>query len=338
MAEGGEGMKATIDGSRTQGHVWSIVLGGGDCGRMTDFIQRWLGYPRPKEYCAFFGERSLFQHTLDRASALSRQEHILALVTREHGREAWSQLEGRGAGTVLLQPKHRDSAAGIYLSLTYLMAKDPRATVVIYPSDHFVYPETSFLMSVHRALCTLEWFPDRFLVLGVPPDRLELDYGWIVPGERIHGFERYRMHAVKGFVGKPTVVQADAALAGGALWNTSVMAAKAETLWHMGWECFPDLMPRFERLGRSIGTSKEAQILDEIYHDIPAHDLLSELLRRMPERAAVIEMNGVLWSDWGKPNRVMDSLRRIGREPAFPAHLYGRSSLVRSEIRVATER
>jgi mannose-1-phosphate guanylyltransferase len=133
------------------------------------------------------------------------------------------------------------------------------------------------------------------------------------------------------------VVQADAALAGGALWNTSVMAAKAETLWHMGWECFPDLMPRFERLGRSIGTSKEAQILDEIYHDIPAHDLLSELLRRMPDRAAVIEMNGVLWSDWGKPNRVMDSLRRIGREPAFPVDLYGRRAPVRETIRVATQ-
>ena len=58
------------------------------------------------------------------------------------------------------------------------------------------------------------------------------------------------------------------------------MAAKAETLWQIGWQCFPDFMPRFERLSRSIGTSKEAQILDEIYHDIPAHDLVSELLQR----------------------------------------------------------
>jgi hypothetical protein len=96
------------------------------------------------------------------------------------------------------------------------------------------------------------------------------------------------------------------------------MAAKAETLWQLGWQCFPNLMPRFERLRRSIGTSGEAQILDEIYNDIPAHDLVSELLQRIPDRAAVIEMNGVLWSDWGKPIRIIDSLRRIGREPAFP--------------------
>jgi mannose-1-phosphate guanylyltransferase len=331
-------MKTTMDGSRAQSQIWSIVLGTGDGGRMTDFIQRWLGHPRPKQYCAFFGDRSLFQHTLDRASALCRQEHVVALVAREHGQEAWSQLEG-SAGTVLLQPRYRDSAAGIYLSLTYLRAKDPHATVVVYPSDHFVYPETNFLLSVNRALCTLEWLPDRFIVLGAPPDRLELDYGWIVPGETIDGLEKYRIHAVRSFVPRPTVVEADVALAGGGLWNTSVTAAKAEALWQMGWECFPELMPRFERLGHSIGTSKEAQILDEIYDDIPAHDLLSELLQRLPDRAAVIEVNGVLWSDWGKPTRVIDSLRRIGREPAFPLDClgrpYGPSSPVKAESRSA---
>ncbi|HKR80318.1 MAG TPA: sugar phosphate nucleotidyltransferase [Nitrospira sp.] len=323
-------MTTMTNGTTMPSRIWSIVLGGGEGGCIREFIQRWLGHPRPKQYCTFFGERSLFQHTLDRASALSRQEHILALVAREHGQEAWAQLEGREAGTVLLQPKNRDSAAGIYLSLTYLRAKDPDATVVIYPSDHFVYPETGFLMSVHRALCTLEWLPGRFVVLGVPPDRLELDYGWIVPGAKIDGFERYRIHSVRAFTARPTLAEADAALAGGALWNTSVMAAKAETLWRMGYECFPDLMPGFERLGRSIGTSKEAQILDEIYHDIPAHDLSSELLQRVPERAAVVEMSGVLWSDWGKPARIVDSLRRIGRDPAFPLNClagpHGRSS------------
>jgi len=332
-------MKKMMDGARMSNHIWSIVLGGGDGGYMTDFIQRWLGHPRPKQYCTFVGDRSLFQHTLDRASALSRQEHIVALVAREHGQEAWSQLEGRGAGTVLLQPKNRDSAAGIYLSLTYLRAKDSHATVVIYPSDHFVYPETSFLVSVHRTLCAVEGLPDRFIVLGVPPDRLELDYGWIMPGEKLDASEKYQIREVRSFVRKPTVVQADAALAGGALWNTSVMAAKADTLWQMGWQCFPDLMPRFERLGRSIGTSKEAQILDEIYDDIPAHDLLPELLQRVPDRAAVIEMNGVLWSDWGKPARIVDSLRRIGREPAFPLDClgrpYGRISRVGEDIRAA---
>ncbi len=298
--------------------IWSIILAGGDGGRIRGFIQRWLGRPKPKQYCAFVGERSLFQHTLDRASGLCRQEHIVTLVAREHRREAWSQLEGRVGGTVLLQPKNRETAAGIYLSLTYIRARNPQATVVIYPSDHFVYPEHRFLDSVQRAVWTVERLPDRLVFLGVSPDRLELDYGWITPGEKLDGSAKHQIRAVGSFVDKPTAAQADAALAGGALWNTSVLAAKAETLWQLGWHCFPDLMARFERLGAAIGTPQEVRTLDEIYHDMPAHHFSSELLRRVPDRAAVIEMTGVLWSNWGKPERITHTLRQIGRQPAFP--------------------
>ena len=317
-------MMNTRQEPRTSGQIWSIVLGRGDTGKMTEFIHRWLGSPRPKQYCTFMGDRSLFQHTLDRASALSKQEHIVAVVARKDGQEAWSQIEGRGAGTVLLQPRERDSAAGVYLSLAYLRGKDPQATVVVYPSDHFVHPETSFMVSVHRALCALESLRDRCIVLGVPPDRLELDYGWILPGKPIDGSHHRMVRSIDAFLRRPSIAQADAALAKGALWNTSVIAANAETLWQMGWRCFPDLMPRFERLSRSIGRSEEAQILDEIYHDIPAHDLVSELLQGVPDQAAVMEMEGVMWSDWGRPTRIIDSLRRIGREPAFPLDSLGR--------------
>jgi mannose-1-phosphate guanylyltransferase len=147
---------------------------------------------------------------------------------------------------------------------------------------------------------------------------LKLDYGWITPGEKLDGSPKYRIHAVGSFVDKPTVAQADAALAGGALWNTCVAAAKAETLWQLGWQCFPDLMERFERLDAAIGTPQEVQILDELYQDMPAHHFFPALLRRAPDRTAVIEVSGVLWSDWGKPEQIAHTLRRIGRQPAFP--------------------
>jgi hypothetical protein len=31
-----------------------------------------------------------------------------------------------------------------------------------------------------------------------------------------------------------------------------------------------------------------------------------------------MELTGVLWSDWGKPDRIAETLRRIARTPAFP--------------------
>ena len=307
-----------MERSRMPSQTWSIVSVGEDGGRIRAFVQRWLGYPKPKQYCAFVGGRSLFQHTLDRAAGLCPQERIVTVIAREHRREAWRQFDGRAGGTVLLEPRPCKSAASIYLSLAYIRARDPRATVVIYPSDHFVYPEHRFLDSVQRAVWTAEWLPDRLVLLGVLPDRLELDYGWIMPGERLDGSPSYEIKAVERIFEKPTAVQADAALAGGALWNTSVLAAKAETLWQLGWQHFPDLMPSFDRLLAAIGTPREGFVLDEIYQDMPARHFFSELVQRVPDRVAVIEMNGVLWSDWGRPEWIAHTLRRIGRQPAFP--------------------
>ena len=303
---------------RIPNQTWSIVSVAEDGGQLRAFVQRWLGYPKPKQYCAFVGGRSLFQHTLDRAAGLCPKERIVTVIAREHGQEAWPQLEGRAGGTVLVEPRRRETAASIYLSLTYIRARDPQATVVVYPSDHFVYPEHRFLDSVQRAVWTAEWLPDRLVLLGVSPDRLELDYGWIMPGERLDGSPSYQINSVDRIFEKPTAAQADAALAEGALWNTSVLAAKGETLWQLGWQYFPELMPFFERLLAAIGTPQEGRVLDEIYDDMPAHHFFSELVQRVPDRTAVIEMSGVLWSDWGKPESITHTLRRIGRQPAFP--------------------
>jgi len=242
----------------------------------------------------------------------------VTVIAREHQREAWSQLDGRTGVTVLLQPRNRETAAGIYLPLTYIRARDPQATVVFYPSDHFVYPEHRFLDSVQRAMWTVEWLPDRLVLLGVTPDRLELDYGWIMPGERLDGSTTYQIKAVDGILEKLTAVQADTALAQGALWNTSVLVAKGETLWGLGWQCFPDLMRLFEDLSQAIGTPEEEQALDAIDREMPAHHFSSHLLQLGPEYVAVIEMTGVLWSDWGKPERIANTLRQIGRQPVFP--------------------
>lgn len=300
--------------------LWSIVLAGGEESRVGSLIHTWLGSPKPKQYCTFVGTRSPFQHTLDRAAKLSEWERIFAVVSRKHEHDARSQLNGRAGCTLLAQPRHCKTAAAIYLSLTYIRARNPQATVVIYPSDHFVYPESRFLHSVQRAVWTAEWLPDRVVLLGISPDHLQCDYGWIMPAERLDGPTTYkwRVSAVQSFLENPTVAQADAALASGALWSTCVLAAKADVLWEIGWHCCPAMMVLFDLLAQRIGTSEEASTLDAIYQNMPAFDFSSDLLQLVPDRMAVVEMTGVLWSDWNKPERIASTLRQIRRLPAFP--------------------
>jgi mannose-1-phosphate guanylyltransferase len=126
------------------------------------------------------------------------------------------------------------------------------------------------------------------------------------------------VHRVEAFVEKPTLEKADHALRHGALWNTFVFAARAELLGEVGRRCFPDLMLRFEQLRRAIGQPQESDVLEAIYDDMPTYNLSTTLLQRAAKSAAVIELQDVLWSDWGQPARVAETLHRIGRMPAFP--------------------
>jgi mannose-1-phosphate guanylyltransferase len=116
-------------------------------------------------------------------------------------------------------------------------------------------------------------------MLGVAPDRLELDYGWIQPGQSIAGLPGEPVWAVHTFLEQPGAAQADAALRTGSLWNTLVFAAKVDLLWTLGWQCLPDMMLLFEGLSQTIGGPKEGRALKAIYRDMPAKNFLSDLLR-----------------------------------------------------------
>ena len=103
----------------------------------------------------------------------------------------------------------------------------------------------------------------------------------------------------------------------GALWNTFVWTSKLETLWKMGWHCFPSLMELFEQLGQHIGTPKEGQALESIYRMVPKKNFSSHLLQQIPDQMGVVELQGVLWSDWGRPERISQTLGELGKVPAF---------------------
>jgi len=308
-----DGMK---DGD-ARGSLWSIVLAGGDGVRTKEFIRRWFGYERPKQYCTFVGTRSMLQHTLDRAARLTPWERVVIVAARHHQHEVWAQLDSRPAGMVLLQPKNADTAAGIFLPLTFILARDPQATVVIYPSDHFVHPEDSFLSAVDQAVRGSIGLEGRPVLLAVKPHSLELEYGWIKPGRFLGWTGKAPVHAVETFLEKPDEAAVSEAEAAGSLWNTMVLAAKGRELWSLGWTYFPEMMPLFERLKAAIDTAEELKVLDEIYATMPRRNFSTHLLQCAPERLAVMEMTEVLWSDWGKPERILSGLEKIGKRPVM---------------------
>jgi mannose-1-phosphate guanylyltransferase len=260
----------------------------------------------------------MLQHTLDRAVSLGERNHLFTVIDRSHQCDAVYQLADRARDTMIMQPVNRDTLPGIYLPLTYVYARNEKSTVAIYPSDHFVYPEAEFLVWMTRAVEGVDVLANRLVLIGVDANGPEPDYGWIAPGPELWRSGKYSICDIKGFLEKPSPDKAKLLMELGCLWNTMIVIAKTGTLWRMGWRFFPETMMLFDRLKDAIGTSREPAVLRAIYEAMPEHNFSTDLLTHAAGKVAVMPMKGILWSDWGRAERIAETLQSIGRLPNFP--------------------
>lgn len=297
--------------------TWTIVLAGGEGERLRPLMTRWLGVHRPKQYCTFVGSHSMLRHTLDRAERLTGVERTLVVVASHHEPRQWDRLESHHDEAIIAQPRNRDTAPGIFLPLTYIRARDPEATVVILPSDHFVHPQETFLAAIRRAIQAAQCQPDKLVLLGVRPDTAETEYGWIQPGSSLGSIDGEIIRCVTGFREKPNANEARRLLRSGGLWNTMVIVVSLPTLWRLGRRCVPAMMKHFEDFASSIGTDKEQHALDSHYDVLPSANFSTHVLQQALDSLVVMELRDVLWSDWGSERRIVETLQRIGKSPVF---------------------
>lgn len=312
---------------------WSIVLAGGEGRRMAGWVQDRVGERRPKQFCAFIGSRTMLQHTLDRAVRLVSEDQVITAIGHGQGiflpRGGGPEVPGR----VVEQPADRGTAAGVLLAATHVRERDPEATVLILPSDHFIHPDRAFCRHAAHACWLADRFQDRFVLLGAIAEGAETDYGWILPERRRHSpmpfGPGYRVWPVAKFREKPDSVEAAGLLRAGGLWNTLVVAVKVRALWTTARRLLPNMFERFSFLHRVLRAvrkgraqrEREDEVVQDIYLDMKPADFSRDLLQHVAASTLVQVMDEVRWSDWGRPERVESTLRHglPGRSPVGAA-------------------
>jgi mannose-1-phosphate guanylyltransferase len=296
----------------------AIVLAGGDGIRLQAFTRQWLGDARPKQYCTFVGTRSMLDHTLDRAAQWCEPSRIVSVAGVHHGPLIESRPVRRTDGRVVFQPTNCGTAPGLLLGLSHVLHEAPDSIVAVFPSDHFVYPEWRFLCAIRSAAAAAQALPDRLVLLGVPAANPEDEYGWILPREQLLRVDGRPVFSVGAFLEKPAPGQARVVQRAGAVWNTFVIVARAQTLWDVTSRHLEAIAGRFTRLRAAIGTPSEQAVLADIYAAMPFGNFSSDVLECGCEHSAVMTMEGLTWSDWGRPERIIDTLVTCGLRPSFP--------------------
>lgn len=218
---------------------------------------------------------------------------------------------------MIAQPSNRDTGPGVFLPLAYVRRQDPSASVVILPSDHYVHPESLFIQRVKGAVDVAEALPDRVVLLGAFPEQPEADLGWIEPGESLGGPCKPAVYGVARFVEKPGGEEAQRVMRSGGLLNTLVIASRLNALWALGQHHFPETIALLEQAAEAFDSEGEEATLQQIYQEMPSWNVSADLLSRSARNLAVMELEGVHWSDWGKPERIVETLHRADEPPRF---------------------
>ena len=294
------------------GQLWAIVLAAGSGERLEPFLRR-QGYQRPiKQFCAIIGRRTMLQHTWKRVEMIVPREQVLTVVDLKHRDTFRSQLASRSSRTVIGQPANRETAPGTLLPLAHVLRADPEALVAVFPSDHFILEEQRFMLYVELAQWTVRRRTEEIVILGVAPDRPDPDYGWIElkrAGRLTHSW----LLPVEHLWEKPDASTAQALHEGGHVWSTMVTVAKAATLWHFICDAQPHLQRPFERIRDAIGTAAETAETNSVYAGLRRASLSADVFARNPSRLSALRVRDVHWSDWGREERIKETLLQLGK-------------------------
>lgn len=285
----------------TTSHRYCVIMCGGIGSRFWPYSRTDL----PKQFIDFFGTgRSLLQMSYDRVLSLVPKENILLLTNASYRDLILEQLPDITESQLLLEPARRNTAPCIAWAAYHIAARDPEATILVTPSDHFITREIEFVNSINKGFDFVEKH-DALLTLGIHPTRPETGYGYIQTGEPVEpGFLK-----VKTFTEKPDLELAKVFLESGEFfWNSGIFLWKASKIVSALREYAPDVSMVFDRGASVFGTPEEDEYIEHNFSSCMSISIDFAVMEKSPD--VYVECVDFGWSDLGTWSALYDNSPR----------------------------
>ena len=221
---------------------------------------------KPKQFLDVLGcGKTLIQLTLARFRTVVSPENVWVVTSRRYESLVREQLPDVPAGNVLLEPCRRNTAPCICYVSWKIKKQNPRANIVVAPSDHVIGDVDAFRSAVSDAL-EFAAETDAIVTLGIKPTRPETGYGYIKADLGFSSSRKKNIFRVDEFREKPTAEVAESYLKqGNYLWNAGIFIWSVSTIINAFRVYEPELSAMFEDLMPCYDTPDEQAQIDKLY-------------------------------------------------------------------------
>lgn len=199
-------------------------------------------------------------------------------------------------------PCLRGTGADLMPALAYLQRWETAAVFSVFPAEPACSLGRRLDETMTRARRLARVWPEHVITLGVPPHGADPQRSYLTLGDEVWGTDG--MRRVTGLVDRPSLFEARELRSAGAMWNTRIACATAGALWELARVTQPAMMELFDGFVPLVETPEEDEALALLADRVPAVDLSRDLIERAPGRALMLQLDGVEWSDWGRPERI----------------------------------
>lgn len=221
---------------------------------------------RPKQFIDVLGVgKSLLQLTYQRFAEICPSENIWIVTNRRYADLVKEQLPEVKDSHVLMEPCRRNTAPCIAYVSWRIKAQNPKANVVVTPSDHIVTDEKEFKRIIRLCMkFTAE--SDAIVTLGMKPNRPETGYGYIKADLTMSSLRQREIFRVDKFKEKPDYETAKRYIQeNDYFWNAGIFIWSVSTIVNAFRVYQPAISKIFEKLLPHYNTPDEQALIDQVY-------------------------------------------------------------------------
>ena len=216
----------------------------------------------PKQFIDILGNgQSMLQATFQRFENICPRENIIIVTGELYADRVRQQIKGLASYQVLSEPTRRNTAPCIAYAASVIYHLNPKANIIVTPSDHAIFGQENFERDINQALALTEK-SDHIVTIGVRPTNPNTKYGYIQFAEEPAFPKADNIHKIITFTEKPPIEMARQFIATGEFfWNAGIFIWRLSTLRR----AYRTYLPNIAKSYFSLRSDTPAIEVDRIY-------------------------------------------------------------------------